>query len=191
MHNKFSQLPQDIYHRLYWYVQRKVDPKRIAAALNLPVKTVQNLIDRLNAEKKEAPAEKVKVKPEQTKGNPVSADFMDIYIFAKTRYTIIDISGSIDKQHTQKLRDELVKISASDRKPLALKMSDVVFIDDYGIQELKNLYVGIKYQNGYCAILDPSLIADEAIKRYGLDEIIPVFGTEIAFEEHAFRLSGG
>jgi len=109
MHNKSSQLPQDLYHRLYWYVKRNVDPGRIAAALDLPIKTAHHLISRL-ATKKDSTA-------------------------------II--------QHCQKLKEEIVKISASDRRPLAL--------------------------------------IDAVFKQHGLDASIPIFGTELAFEEHAFR----
>jgi anti-anti-sigma factor len=192
MHNKQSQLPQDIYHRLYWYAQRNVDPKRIAGALNLPIKTVMHLIDKLKSEKQIPDNETPK--DQKAREGAREADkscYVDVFMFAKTRYTIIDISGNIDKNNTQKMREELIKLVGADRKPLALKMADVWSIDESGIMAIKTLYTGIKHQGRYCAILDPSPAMEEGIKKFGLDETIPVFGTEIAFEEHAFRISHG
>jgi anti-anti-sigma factor len=191
MHNKSSQLPQDIYHRLYWYGRRKVDPAKIAAALNLPIKTVRNLIEKLGCEPAQEPNAAKAATPALQDIRPSAtanaADFLDLFVFTKTRYSVVDISGSIVKHHLQKLRDTLYKISRSDRKPFALKMTEVHLVDESGIGALKTLYTGFKHQERYCAILDPSPDIEPIIKHYGLDAIIPIFGTELAFEEHAFR----
>jgi len=188
MNNKSSQLPKDIYHRLYWYAKRNVDPARIAAALNLSIKTVHQIIGKLAEEnnRKSAAESLPPLHPASTKALP--ADFLDLFVFTKTRYSVVDISGSIDKMHIQKFRETLLKITSTDRKPLALKMTDVTTIDDTGVGSIKTLYTDIARQGRYCAILDPSLAVESALKRHGLDALIPIFGTELAFEERAFRL---
>ena len=171
---------------MYWYVKRNVDPGRIAAALDLPIKTVHHLISRL-ATKKDSTAINGKKKSPYQGRRMTGGDFLDLFIFSKTRYSIVDISGSIDKQHCQKLKEEIVKISASDRRPLAFKVTDVVFVDKKGVEALQSLHADFKHQGRYCALLDPSPEIDAVFKQYGLDASIPIFGTELAFEEHAFR----
>jgi anti-anti-sigma factor len=182
-----QQLPNEIYHRLYWYMKRNVDPVRIAAALNLPLKTVHNFITRLKTEKglvstRRPPA------PERSK--PISTeemDFLDIFVFSKTRHSIFDIRGSIDKKNAGKLREMLLKTKSSHRNPIALKMTDVQHIDNSGAETILSLSTEFKQMGRYFAILDPSPDIEPLLKQYGIDAKIPIFGTEIAFEEHAFH----
>ena len=187
MNDKGSQLPKDIYHRLYWYAKRKVDPARIALALNLPIKTVHHILAKLAEEGKPAPLSEKKSSDGPKAAKPAPGDFLDLFVFTKTRYSVVDISGSIDKKNIQKFRESFLKITGSDRKPLALKMTDVTSIDETGIHSLKTLYTGIRHQGRYCAILDPAPGIEPILKQHGVDVIIPIFGTELAFEEHAFR----
>ena len=172
---------------MYWYAKRNVDPARIAAALNLPIKTVQHLIDILGEEKKPDGAKHLKKQLPFAAEASSADDFLDLFAFTKTRYTVVDISGSIVKQYLPKLRELLLKVGIADRKPFALKMTDVALIDESGIAAIKTLYTGFKHQGRYCAILDPSPAVESVIKQHGLDTIIPIFGTEIAFEEKACR----
>ena len=187
MHHKTSQLPKEIYHRLYSYAKRNVDPVRIAAAMNLPLKTVHYFISRFNSEKDAEPPTRLPDPAAQSPSVPARGDFLDTFIFAKTRHSIVDISGSIDKHHVGKLRDTLMKLSSSHRNPLALKMTDVQFIDATGAEMILSLYAEFKQRGRYCAILDPSPEIEPILKQHKIDKEIPIFGTELAFEEHAFK----
>ncbi|HEX7510287.1 MAG TPA: STAS domain-containing protein [Chitinivibrionales bacterium] len=187
MNDKNSQLPQDIYHRLYWYAKRNVDPARIATALNLPLKTVQHVVGKLAEEKKQANSPEKGTPAEHGSAKTASGDFLDLFLFTKTRYSVMDISGSLNKKHIQHFRETFLKLAGADRKPLALKLTDVSHIDETGVHSLKTLHAGIVHQDRYCAILDPGAAIEPILKQYGIDSLIPIFGTELAFEEHAFR----
>jgi anti-anti-sigma regulatory factor len=186
MHHKASQLPQETYHRLYWYVQRKVDPHKIAAALNLPVKTVLHLMERLKQDTGDSAHEskmsEVSAVPAATKDAP----FLDMFVFSKTRYTIIDLNGFICKETVQKLKEEVNKIAGVGWLPLALRMADAQHVDALGIDALLLLYGEFKKNRRYMAILDPSPDLEPIFKHYDIEAKIPIFGTERAFEDHAF-----
>jgi anti-anti-sigma factor len=188
MPHKSSQLPQDLYHRLYWYAKRNIDPVRIAAALDLPIKTVQHFIQRFK-EEKDAALSKVAREPVKGQDHPPvkKGDFLDIFIFTKTRYSVVDISGSIDKKHIGKFNEVLKKTIASQRNPLALKMTDIQHLDGTGAETIISLHAECRQMGRYCAILDPSAVIEPVLKQYGIDTSIPIFGTELSFEEHAFK----
>jgi len=188
MPHKSSQLPPDLYHRLYWYAKRNVDPIRIAATLNLPEKTVHRFIDSFKAGKDVVLPRSSREVTAQSSHTPVKkGDFLDIFIFYKTRYSVVDISGSIDKQHAGKLTEVLHKIVSSYRNPLALKMTDVQYIDSTGAETIVSLHAEFKQMGRYCAILDPSAAIEPALKQYGIDKKMLIFGTELGFEGHAFK----
>jgi anti-anti-sigma regulatory factor len=186
MHHKSSQLPKDAYHRLYWYVQRNVDPHRIAAALNLPVKTVLHLIGRLKSETVSPPAATPKIPARSPKKPSDKNIFLDMFVFSKTRYTVVDINGFVCKETIPKLKEGFKKIAGTGRLPLALRMSDVQSIDKSGIDEVLSLHADFKKNGRYMALLDPSPGLEPVFKQHNLDEKIPIFGTERAFEESAF-----
>jgi anti-anti-sigma factor len=185
---KSSQLPQDLYHRLYWYAKRNIDPMRIAASLNLPIKTVQHFVDRFKTESNSVLAKIDKESADPSSLPPLNkGNFLDIFIFIKTRYSVVDISGYLDKQHVDKFSDVLKKTMSAQRNPLALKMTDILHIDKTGAEALISLHSECKQMGRYCAILDPSTVIEPAIKQYGIEKKIPIFGTELGFEEHAFK----
>jgi anti-anti-sigma factor len=181
------QLPSEIYHRLYWYAKRNVDPVRIAAAMDLPLKTVNHFIKRFKAEKgfssPTLPAGDAR-KPAATAER---MDFLDIFVFSKTRHSIIEICGSVDKKNAAKLKEMLLKTKSSHRNPVALKMTDVKNVDAIGAETILSLFAELKLAGRYFAILDPSAAIEPALRQFGIDGSIPIFGTEIAFEEHAFQ----
>jgi anti-anti-sigma factor len=188
MQQKYSQLPKEIYHRLYWYIKKNVDPIRIAAALNLPLKTVQHFAERLKTGKDVAELKEFEKEADMpAKFQELQSDFLDIFVFSKTRYSVIDISGSLDIKNVPKFKEELRKINPSHRTPMAFKLTGMQYIDNEGIEALLAAYVGFKQMGRYSAILDPSPTIEPMIKQHNLEDKIPIFGTELAFEEHAFR----
>ena len=186
MHHKSSQLPKDTYHRLYWYAQRNVDPHRIAAALNLPLKTVSHLISRLKTEAIAQPAATQKATARSQEKPSEETIFLDVFVFSKTRYTVIDINGFVCKETLAKFKEEFKKIAGTGWMPLALRMADVQAVDTVAIDALLSLHNEFKKNRRYMAILDPSPGLEPVFKQHDLDEKIPIFGTERAFEESAF-----
>jgi anti-anti-sigma factor len=107
-------------------------------------------------------------------------------MFSKTRYSVIDINGFICKETIPRLNEEFRKIAGAGWLPLALRMTDVQNIDTAGIDALLSLHGDFMKSGRYMAILDPSPGLEPVFKQHGLDEKIPIFGTERAFEESAF-----
>ncbi len=184
-------LPQEIYHRIYWHAKRGIDPRVIAHTLKLPVRSVERIIAKLTS----APMEKtVKADEPETRaatGQLSSArpfeEFLDIFTFSKTRYTVIDFSGMIIKANVDKLDAEFKKLLASDLKAVALRMTDVKGIDPDGFASVVAFHEAFVKLHRHTAILDPSPEADAFLIAHDSGKKIPIFGTETAFEEKSFR----
>jgi anti-anti-sigma factor len=168
-------------------MKRNIEPLRIAASLNLPVKTVHHFIDRFKTEKNVLPNDTIDSATQSARTSMKKEDFLDIFVFTKTRYSVVDISGSLDKQHISKLVEALHKIMSSHRNPFVLKMTDIHYIDSTGVETIVSLHAECKQMGRYCAILDPSAVIEPVLKQFGIDKKIPIFGTELGFEEHAFK----
>ena len=91
-----NELSQEIYHRLYRLIKRKVDPRFIAATLNLPLRTVLTVITRL--ENPDAPdtQESSETTINQNKSVIPEKGFLDVYCYPKTRYAVINLVGTLD-----------------------------------------------------------------------------------------------
>jgi len=185
-------MPQDIYHRIYWYAKRNVDPHVIAHTLKIPLKSVERLIEKLSS------AESFKSLPHQPEldavegakpddSQPKAQDFLDMFVFAKTRYTVIDFSGMVTAANADKLNAEIKMLLSSDWKTIALRMADVKEIDDYGFKAIVGFYNAFVNMRRHTAILDPSPELDKFLEIHNQTAKVPVFGTESAFEEHSFR----
>jgi anti-anti-sigma regulatory factor len=187
MTHKSSHIPQETYHRIYWYARRKVDPRTIANTLQLPLKTVEHIMERFSAaDHGSAPtAHSAKAVPDLAQA--ADDDFLDIFMFVKTRYAIMDISGMVTKKNIHVLSAELHKLEKSELKAVAISLTDVKQLDDDGLGALVALHDKFTKAGRFVAILDPSPAADSFILARGADTKIPVFGTETAFESHAFR----
>jgi anti-anti-sigma regulatory factor len=176
-----------MYHRIYRLAKRKLDPALIAATLKLPMDTIQNIIDRLStaragphAHKSHAPAaEKPAETPEES--------FIDTVLVFKSHYAILDISGMLTAPNAAILTNKLNQIMFSNHKTLALRLLHVRDIDAQGAQALLDFQAAFHAKGRYAAILDPSAKIESKLMELGIDGKIPVFGTEIAFEENAFK----
>ena len=193
MAHKSSYLQRETYHRIYWYAKRNVAPGIIAHTLQLPLKTVQHIVERfLTTDGKiagehgnEPPAHETNAVFEHAQQS--DEDFLDIFMFVKTRYAVMDISGMVTKKNTHALAAELDKLESSGLKAVAISMADVKQLDNDGLGALIALHDKFSKTGRFIAILDPSPAAAAFILAQGADAKIPVFGTETAFESHAFR----
>jgi len=183
---KQFELSQEMYHRIYRLAKRKLDPALIAATLNLPLDTIQNIIDRLstardrpNGLKNHAAGEKPAEAPEEA--------FIDTMMDFKTHYAIMDISGMLTAPNAALLAHKLGQMMSSHHKTLALRLLHVRDIDAQGAQALIDFHAAFHAKGRYSAILDPSIKIENKLAELGIDGKIPIFGTEIAFEEHALK----
>ena len=84
-------LSEDMYHRVYRLMNRGTDPRLIAAALDLPLRTILNVIARLR--KSQSAESEIQRKPEEEKSIKGSSSFLDVYFLTKTRYTVLQLVG--------------------------------------------------------------------------------------------------
>jgi anti-anti-sigma regulatory factor len=190
-HKQSHHLPQDIYHRIYWYAKRNVDPRVIAHTLKIPLRTVERIIEKLSSAENLKPIPPVEsedhLHAKQSASQPYPKEFLDVFAFTKTRYTVVDFNGMVTKANAEKLDSELRKLLASDWKAVALRMADVKAIDEEGFGAIAAFYEAFVNMRRFTAILDPSPELDAFLEARDPDVRIPVFGTESAFESKAFR----
>jgi anti-anti-sigma regulatory factor len=182
-HQKHT-LSEDMYHRVYRLMNRDTDPRLIAAALDLPLRTVLNVIARLRKNQLVDPV--FQRKPAEEKNKTGSGSFLDVYFLTKTRYTVLQLVGYCIREQAPALETELEKALASTWKTIAIRMTDVTAIDEWTAQRLLEFCVTLKAHERFVAILDPSPAIEQVIVQAGIEEKVPIFGTEHAFEEEAF-----
>jgi anti-anti-sigma regulatory factor len=180
-----ADLSLEMYHRIYRLANRKVDAQRIAATLNLSHKTVQNVLHRLvAAEKKQDSPQRA---PEVHKPAD-EASFLDIYVYQKTRYTVVDLSGFVIESHCARLQSELAKLIESGVKTAAIMITDVQEIDQQGLQCIIEFHKSMKKRGRFVALLDPPRRLEPFIAEHEVEERVPIFGTEQSFEDKAFAV---
>ncbi len=175
-----SELNWEIYQRVYRLAVKNVDPQRIAATLNLSLKTVQNVIYRIHSAKKNLKNDHPTASIEQ-KGT-----YLDLYVLPKTRYVVLDLSGWVTQEHVLRLREEIEKIKNSDWKTVAVLMAEVKEIDQAALDIIIEFHNQYDAKGRFVAILDPSQDIEPFIAQNGVEDKIPIFGTEKTFEDKAF-----
>jgi anti-anti-sigma regulatory factor len=184
MKHRQHTISEDMYHRVYRLMNRGTDPRLIAAALDLPLRTILNVISRLRKNQSTEP--EVQEKSEREKGKKGSGSFLDVYFLTKTRYTVMQLVGYCTKEQEPVLETELQKAQTSSWKTIAIRMTDVTAMDDLTAKRLLEFCVSIKARERFIAILDPSPPIEEVILLAGFEGKVSIFGTEHAFEEEAF-----
>jgi anti-anti-sigma regulatory factor len=168
----------NIYQRIYRFFRRNVEPDRIATTLDLPLKTVQNVLERFYQSQIKDEADAISSASEEP--------FLDVYVIPKVRYLVADISGWLTAEHEKKIRTELDNLAKSQWKVIALMMRDVIALDEFVTELLLAFYNQLIDRGRYTAILDPSPAIEAYIVEHKLEEQIPIFGTEKTFEDEAF-----
>jgi|GEM_PF-817573 len=182
MKKKQLDLPIHMYHRIYRLAHRDVPPDRIALTLDLPLKTVQRILEKF-AQPQGNISESLHAGED---GRKAAETFLDIYIIPKVRYIVADFSGWVTTDHAGKLKSELEGLAASQWKVIALLMRDVLGADATGMEAIISFHESTAARGRYCAILDPSAAIESIISENRLEERIPIFGTEKTFEDAAF-----
>ncbi len=184
MQKKQHELPMHIYHRIYRFSRRNVEPDRIALTLDLPLKTVQRVLERFAHAQKHGGLEHLVGDLASAEKEPQT--FLDIYVAPKVRYVVADISGWAVAEHALYLKERLHEIGRSQWKVIALLMRDVISLDDAAAEVIVSFHDELVARGRYTAILDPSRQTEEYISEHQIEEKVPVFGTEKTFEDEAF-----
>ncbi|MFW5775486.1 MAG: STAS domain-containing protein [Chitinivibrionales bacterium] len=177
-----SELNWEIYHRVYRLAVKNVDPQRIAATLNVSLKTVQNVIYRIKSAKQNLKNDN----PTSLSESKGTGTYLDLYVLPKTRYVVLDLNGWVTREHCARLAEEITTIKESDWKTVAILMADVKDIDQAAIDLILDFHREYENKGRFVAILDPSQDIEPFIAETGLEEKIPVYGTEKTFEDKAF-----
>lgn len=176
---------QEMYTRIYRLYKRNINTQIIAATLNIPVRTVQSVISRFESSGNINESE-----PGSPSANDSSAEnsstFLDIYTFPKTRYVIIEFVGVLTDNYAENVSNEIQKALSSNWKAIGLKMNQVHSIDKSIADIILSFFQKSSAVSKFFAILDPSPEIDPQLKQFNIESIVPVFGTERAFEDSAF-----
>jgi anti-anti-sigma regulatory factor len=176
---------EDIYRRVYRLMKQRFEPPLIAAAINLPLSTILNVIGRLEKKPELAGSESEGIPPAPAAKNAADEVFLDVYYFAKSRYTIVQFVGHLVAASQTIIEQELHKIRSSVWKSIALQMAEVTMMDETGAVMLVDLCKELQSRERYVALLSPSMQLEPMISKFRMEEQIPIFGTTNAFEKGA------
>ena len=109
-------------------------------------------------------------------------------IFTQDQIRCAATGGTLNQKTIGYLDKELDKIYVGHWKAIAVKMTDIVAIDEAASQNLLLYNKKFTEGNKFFAILDPSSTVEPLLLKYNLEDFIPIFGTERAFEDAAFPL---
>ena len=176
-------ISEEMYHRVYRLIKRNLNPHTIAATLNLPVRTVLGVINRIEKGDTSGAAD---ADGTTTNSNHEPQEYLDIYSYPKTRYAILDLVGALTDTFTEKLQGELEKTITSSWKAVAVRMSDVSVLSENAGNLLVQAREKFNQLGRFLAILDPASAIESSLITYNIEPTVPVFGTESAFEDAAF-----
>jgi len=174
----------DIYRRIYRLGKQGTDSRLIAATLKMPLKTVRAILEKLFSD----PATRKSMMKEEEE-DVAAKDTLSVFIFTKPRYAVVDLGGTLVEKNVEMLLRELDKLITAQHKAIAIRLTDVHTIDDNAITLFLDYKARFAAKAKYLGLLDPSQEVENLIYSKGLDEHIPIFGTERAFEENAFKVS--
>jgi anti-anti-sigma regulatory factor len=92
----------------------------------------------------------------------------------------------LTERNSELLAKELQRVSDLPGKAIAIRLTDVTSIDESGSAIFLSFSNEFKSHGKFFALLDPSQELEPLLAKYELEEKIPVFGTERAFEDAAF-----
>ncbi len=170
----------NIYHRIFKLHQRKITAQQIAATTHMPLKSVREIIKRL--ENKGAINSSEEITPELD-------PYLDILITRTNKYTLIDFSGFFIGKYTTEIKQSLADVRQQLGLTLAIKMDEVFSCDMEAFQNLISFNKEIKNVGKSLLLLSPSDEVEKFIELHHVETHLKVFGTVRAFEEHAFKAS--
>jgi anti-anti-sigma regulatory factor len=181
---KQTELSEEMYRRIYRLIKRQVDPRVIATTVNIPLRTIEGIVSRFE---KNLIGELGNIEElSNTSEANEDKEFLDIYVYTKTRYAIIQVVGILTSEHKDVFSQELDKVYETSFKAFAIRMSDVTEIDEIICKLIIKYYEKFQSYNRYLALLDPAPEIEVLLTQFHIDTVVPIFGTERAFEDSAF-----
>lgn len=173
----------NIYHRIYKLHQRKIPAQQIAATTHMPLKSVREIIKKLET----------KDKNEVVLSKPIFEldPYLDYHVTKTQKYTIIDFSGFLTEQFMSTQKEAIAEVRQQLGTTLALQMLEVVEVDNKSLEYIISIGMELEKVAKSLVILSPSEVVEKKIEELKLEEHIRVFGTLGTFEEHANSLSHG
>jgi len=170
----------NIYHRIYKLHQRKIPAQQIAATTHMPIKSVREIIKRLE--------NKVKESPESTT-IPDMDPYLDTVITRTNKYTLIDFSGFFVSEFVETIKNALSEVRQQLGLTLAIKMDETFHIDMEAFSVLTSYNKDLRNVGKSLVLLSPSDAVEQFITENHVESQMTIFGTLRAFEEHAFKAS--
>ena len=180
---KQSEISEEMYRRIYRLIKRQIDPRVIATTVNIPIRTIEGIVSRFE---KKLIGESNKFEPLPNEQENETKGFLDIYVYSKTRYATMQVVGTLTSVYVDVLSKELDKAHESSLKAFAIRMSDVTEIDEIICKLIISYHEKFQSYGRYLALLDPSPDIEGVLANFRIDSVVPIFGTERAFEEAAF-----
>jgi hypothetical protein len=112
-------------------IKRNIEPRLIAATLNLPLKTVSSIVLRMKEKKDSTTTDSAAVSSQY---HSVS-DFLDVYLYTKTRYAIIQLVGVLHRKNLYLLENEVEKSLTAPWKATALRLTDVLICPNRSLSQ--------------------------------------------------------
>lgn len=178
-------LSENIYHRVYQLVKRNVDLRIIAATLNLPLRTVLNVIARI--EKSGLDEKKGFASIEEPVAKTPKQAFLDTYLVPRNRYAVLQLVGFVVGETKPKLEQEFLVVRLSAWKIIAIQLTEVTTIDESGAGLLLDFCMEMRSRDRFIALLDPAMEIEPMLTKFQFEGKIPIFGTKWAFEESALN----
>lgn len=169
-----------LYRRVYRLHKRNFKPVEIATILELPVSTVNQVVNHLlNRDKNRIDT------PESIAASSMGSDIVEIITMQRKGYLVVDIGGNLVLQKLKPLRDEFTRLLEQDDNPVvALRLYDVTLIDSSAIGLMVNFSKKMEKNNRKVMFLDPSESVESIIRELNINTVIPIMGTELALERH-------
>jgi anti-anti-sigma regulatory factor len=178
-------LSENIYHRVYQLVKRNIDLRVIATTLNLPLRSVLNVIARI--EKSGLNEKKGFSSLAEVPGKPPKLPFLDVYFVPRNRYAVLQLVGFVIQETKTKIEAELLVVKLSPWKTIAIQLTEVMAMDETGAQLLLAFCAEMKLRDRFTAILDPPMELEVTLAKFQFEKSVPIFGTKWAFEEEALN----
>lgn len=178
-------LSQEMYTRIYRLYKRNINTQSIATTLNIPLRTVQSVISRFETSGNLQSTESEDSSEKKSQAENTTA-FLDIYTYPKTRYITIEFVGLLTDKYAESVSRELQKLLSSNWKAVGLKMNNVEQLDKSIADIILSYHQKCTSVSKFFAILDPSPEIEPQLKQFNIENVVPIFGTERAFEDNAF-----
>jgi anti-anti-sigma regulatory factor len=173
-----------LYRRIYRMRKKKFKPAEIATVLDLPIGTVQKILNQLDENGVSPGLETEKATQVKTESNAYVIPVL------RKEYHILDLGGVFTFQFLKTLRAEFEEVLKSkDSWPVAIKMNDAVSVDSSIVGLIMNFAKEMKSIGRTVVFLDPSKPVDNLFKQLNLYEKIPVYGTELVLQEKIKELN--